>query len=90
MNRSGVITLACFAVVGGMVVTLAAELWNGIIKTDTESLLKPRDVNQSRVIPAPEPTFGGLIAKDAYKVDGLVAAVDSCEKGLAQYPAGPN
>ena len=67
-NRFSTIGLAGLAVAGAIVATtLAAEQWTGIIKTDMASLLTPRDVSQSTVIPAPEPTFGGVIDKDAYK-----------------------
>jgi arylsulfatase A-like enzyme len=67
-KRFSTIGLAGLAVAGAIVATtLAAEQWNGIIKTDMASLLTPRDVSQSTVIPAPEPTYGGVIDKDAYK-----------------------
>jgi len=46
--------------------TLAAEQWNGLIKTDMASLVATRDVSQSTVIPAPTPTYGGVIDKNAY------------------------
>ena len=67
MKRISAIALAGLAVAGAVVATLAAEQWNGIIKTDMASLLTPRDVSQNKVIPAAEPTFGGVIDKDAYK-----------------------
>jgi arylsulfatase A-like enzyme len=68
MNRVGVAGLAGLALTGMLgAATLAADEWNGIIKTDMSSLLTTRDVSQSTVIPAPEPTFGGIIDKDSYK-----------------------
>jgi len=32
----------------------AEEAWNGLVKTDTDSIGATRDVSQSKVIPAPE------------------------------------
>jgi len=81
MKRMGTIGLACLAVAGAVVATLAAEPWNGIIKTDIESLLTPRDVSQSKVIPAPEPTFGGVIDKDAYKSTAWWPPAVAAKKG---------
>jgi arylsulfatase A-like enzyme len=66
MNRTTAIGLAGLAVAGGVAaVTYGAEPWNGLVKTDMSSLVATRDVGQSTVIPAPGPTYGGMIEKDA-------------------------
>ncbi len=81
-KRFSTIGLAGLAVAGAIVATtLAAEQWTGIIKTDMASLLTPRDVSQSTVIPAPEPTFGGVIDKDAYKSTAWWPPAIAAKKG---------
>ena len=65
MKRSVVVVLSAAALAIGAV-AVADVAWNGIIKTDMASLTATRDVGQSMVIPAPEPTFGGVIANNAY------------------------
>jgi len=44
----------------------AEEAWNGLVKTDTDSIGATRDVSQSKVIPAPELPFGGVINRNVY------------------------
>jgi hypothetical protein len=43
----------------------AYAAWNGLVATDMASLTTPRSVAGSTVIPAPEPTFGGTISRNA-------------------------
>jgi arylsulfatase A-like enzyme len=62
MKRVLPVILVVLALIG---VAAAATAWNGIIKTDIASLTTTRSVGDSAVIPAPEPTFGGVIAKNA-------------------------
>ncbi|HME81136.1 MAG TPA: arylsulfatase [Candidatus Eremiobacteraceae bacterium] len=63
MKRTGLILIVLLSLGAA---TFAAEQWNGIVKTDMASLTATRDVSQSTVIPAPEPTFGGVISKNVY------------------------
>ena len=63
MKRITVVGLAVIA--RAAAIAVGAEQWNGIVKTDMASLIATRDVGQSTVIPAPEPTYGGVIKKNA-------------------------
>jgi hypothetical protein len=47
-------------------VAAVAQAWNGLVKTDMDSIGATRDVSQSKVIPAPEPSFGGVIERNVY------------------------
>jgi arylsulfatase len=62
MKRGVLVALTILVLAGA---AFAAETYNGLVKTDMASLLATRDVSQSTVIPAPEPTYGGVIAKNA-------------------------
>jgi len=42
-----------------------ANTWSGVTKTVPGSVTATRDVSQNTVIPAPEPTFGGTIERNA-------------------------
>ncbi|MBV8164933.1 MAG: arylsulfatase [Candidatus Eremiobacteraeota bacterium] len=63
MTRRLAVVVVCIGVT--IALAVAAEEWNGFVKTDMESLNTTRDVSQSTVIPAPEPTYGGHIEKNA-------------------------
>jgi len=60
---AGLAGLALAGVIGAGVI--AQTEWNGVVKTDMASLVATRDISQSTVIPAPGPTFGGSITKNA-------------------------
>ena len=79
MKRAVVFLITLLAIAAAA--TYAADQWNGIIKTDMSSLLGTRDVSQSMVIPAPEPTFGGVIDKDSYKSTAWWAPAIAPKKG---------
>ena len=82
MKRITAVGLAGLAVAGaGAAIAVGAEEWNGIVKTDMASLLATRDVSQSTVIPAPEPTFGGVINKDVAKSTAWWAPAIAPKKG---------
>ncbi|MBV8602842.1 MAG: arylsulfatase [Candidatus Eremiobacteraeota bacterium] len=83
MKRGTAFTIAGITLAGSAVaaMTYAAEPWNGMVKTDIQSLLGRRDVSQSKVIPAPEPTYGGTIDKDAYKSSAWWAPAIAPKKG---------
>lgn len=61
-------TLVCLLIVAVLVpvMVVAEEPWNGLVKTDMASMAATRDVSQSKVIPAPELPFGGIIKKNVY------------------------
>jgi arylsulfatase len=58
--------LATVAAVLVPIAAVAQEAWNGLVKTDMDSIGATRDVSQSKVIPAPELPFGGVIKRNAY------------------------
>ena len=58
------VALAAIVAVGTIV---AQEPWNGLVKTDMDSIAAKRDVSQSKVIPAPAVPFGGDIKRNAYE-----------------------
>ena len=60
------IWLATVAAVLLPVAAIAQESWNGLVKTDMDSIGATRDVSQSKVIPAPELPFGGVIERNVY------------------------
>jgi len=63
MKRGLTIIVALLVVACTVSVGVAA--WNGLVVTDVGSLTAVRSIANSKVIPAPEPTFGGTIAKNA-------------------------
>jgi len=62
MKRSMVTVIVVFFLVSA---AAAATVWNGMVKTDMTSVSSTRSVGDSTIIPAPEPTFGGVIDKNA-------------------------
>jgi len=65
MSSPGVwVSFTVVAIIGAAV--YAAQEWNGVVRTDTSSIGATRDVSQSKVIPAPQPPFGGIIKKNVY------------------------
>ncbi|HZV78661.1 MAG TPA: arylsulfatase [Candidatus Binatus sp.] len=78
MKRGILFALTVLALAG---IAFAAETYNGLVKTDMASLIATRDVSQSTVIPAPEPTYGGVIAKNASQSTGWWAPQIAPPKG---------
>lgn len=59
----------------------AAQQWNGVVRTDRSSIGATRDVSQSKVIPAPQPPFGGIIKRNAYDSTAWWPPVNAPKKG---------
>lgn len=74
MKRNSTLTLLTAAAAGGAVAAAAGAAagynpfapFSATVQTDMESLTATRSIADSKVIPAPEPTFGGVIDKTAY------------------------
>ena len=67
--RDRIISVATHAAIVAVSVgtIVAQEPWNGLVKTDMDSIGAKRDVSQSKVIPAPAVPFGGAIKRNAYE-----------------------
>jgi arylsulfatase len=59
----------------------AAEQWNGVVRTDMSSIGATRDVSQSKVIPAPQPPFGGIIKRNVYDSTAWWPPTNAPKKG---------